>query len=89
MEERFYRVVGRDSNGHPILKGGRRVYVHSGQATDGMHYWRWYRKHQGRLVRTTEAIRLPGETYEAMKRMADRMAETAEQRPVWSTEVQL
>jgi hypothetical protein len=89
MSEKLYRVVGRDSNGHPIVKGGRRVYVHTGQAADGTHSWRWYRKHHGRMLLTTEGIRLPGETYEMMKRLADRMAEAAEQKPVWSTEVQL
>lgn len=72
---RTLKVVGRDSNGNPILKIGRRIYYHTQQTVDGKeHYWSWYRRINGRMCETVHGLRFPAEAYERMKQEASGFA---------------
>jgi len=75
MNERMWRVIGRDADGNPILKLGARIYYHYGMTADGSKYrWHWYRRIKGVMRRTAVCADFPAATFEAMKKEADRIA---------------
>ena len=77
MTERLWRVVGRDTDGAPILKLGARIFYYYAVTADGSHRWHWYRRLKGAMRRTAVCADFPAATYLAMKHEADRIAEKA------------